>query len=235
MICYTVAMRAILDVAMTQDRDVVITPTDDGWSLVSASADHVTLVSIDIPQTVLDMGEEAFAIEADPFSKALSHSAEAEVSVEDGRMTVRCGDMSTRLALIPVPQSSPRVPSFPPMDATAMVGADRLMRLVRATPKGGDAYRFTLSGETLEVSAMDSEGLGSALTIPVDEMDMHTLLTSTAVSSMYPQSSWQAFLKALPKDTTLELSWSADYPMSVGFAWQGVSGMWLVAPRIEVD
>lgn len=230
--CDTAALRAVLDVSMTQDRDATFTPTDTGWRLVSASADKVTLVFVDIPRTVLSDGPEPFTVEAAPFSQALSHSPEAEVTVQDGRVTVRAGDMDTVLPLVTVTAKVPNVPSLPSGDAVAVVESQDLLRLSRASSGSGDAFRFTMADVGLTVSAVDSEGLGVTLTLPASSMATRTL-SRPRVSSAYPRGPWQAFLRSLPRDTTLELSWSGDYPMAVAFAWQGVDGTWLAAPLIE--
>lgn len=231
MICRTGPVCAMLRAASLMNDECTVTVSGGAWTIVSTDPAKVAMIRASVPAGVIPEGVASgtFSVKCSDAMHALSRAPEADITVEDGVLSVSSKGFTRSMRLLD-PEAPGRFPSLD-LPASLMVDADAVRDVMAEFPsKKVQEVRISLDGAGFR-AAVGTETDTAVLELPSDEL----VSAEGEASAMYPLEYWQAFMKVVPRKAVLDIAFGTDYPLMASYTDDGAQVEWMIAPRIESE
>lgn len=223
-------LRGLVSVMSSVTDEIVMECKADGISAVAVDPAHVAMVGFRIDKECMPEleGTGEYGIDLKKLAAVLKladRDESVDKEAEDGRMTVRVGNITRRMALLDTERMArTKVPDIELREKVPLT-ASELQQIVRAVADLGDAVTIRTEDHTLTVSsADDTQSAEFRAQIPG--------MTPGTAESTLPKVYIETAARAIPGHWRASIELSDDYPVRIAF---GGYGWFLIAPRVEAE
>lgn len=233
------SLKAIVGLMQPLTNEVLFTATPSGLSVKAVDPAHVAMVGLEIDKTVIQNFQteesEKFAMDLTKVMSILKLAGGDEnVSIDiDEKLVFKIGNIRrSMLSLDTATMSTPNIPNLSP-ESHATTQADLLKRAIQAISGiGSEVARLSIKDNVLTIGSQ-ADTQDALMEIGVNdgcEIDS----PKDAVSD-FPMDYVAKLIPAIPSQYKVRISLNSDFPMLVEFADTGISGKYMIAPRIETE
>lgn len=214
-------------------------PTEDGgWRSYAYSSAGDRAVEVEIPRHAFadQAPDVSFCIDLADLSKACKLAKGDTIAMDIGaKVTFSSGTMRYGVptnAVIDAPRKPPSAAADAmPFTAEVMVSPLQISETLKAADaKKVDEARIAVNEQGLNIIAAD-DLRDVSLGIPAAELDV----LDGSASAAYHLKSLQEMFDAIPKSVVCDIRLGDDFPMVITFEAGKLKGMYLIAPRINME
>lgn len=238
------ALKSAIDAIVSIVEEGEFEITSNGLQLKAMDPSQISMVSFTMPKTSFEeygiTEEKRIGVDIGQLASVLSRGKsgeKVELSVEDGRLVVKFyATKRKRTFKVPLREPGDKVQREPKIEFKnhAIVKADALKEVLKDSKLVSSHIRLSIApkqflaevrGDNGEIKEEFEEGGDEVMEIK----------TAAMAKSTFPLQYLEDMLKAAPSNAAVRINLETDKPLKLGYAIEGASVVYYLAPRIETE